>query len=255
MIDIITRTGGYPVVGVHRGGYVENTIEGFREAVRCGARLLEIDIRMTRDKHLVLMHDSTVDRTTDGQGAVNEFLLEELLQLDAAYQHPTLRNTGIRVATFDEFMKIFVPMKDLLFLFDFKEYDVINKTLPLLEQYNIDDRYILGSVFEECNHLLQRKRRFKHIPITSDITQTFHIFFSCNTPLWRFCTLEHDIIDFILLGPTIHFFTRDAVRAIHERGAKVLVCGEKVNTKEWFDKCIEFGVDYILVDDFSMIPH
>jgi len=81
----------------HRGasGYEpENTLRAFRVALEDGVNGIEFDVRQTRDGHLVIMHDETVDRTTNGMGYVNEMSLNELRQLDAG--------KGERVPTFEE---------------------------------------------------------------------------------------------------------------------------------------------------------
>jgi glycerophosphoryl diester phosphodiesterase len=68
------------VIG-HRGARArapENTLEGIRAAARCRADLVEVDVRLSRDGSLVLMHDETVDRTTRGSGKVEELSLAEL---------------------------------------------------------------------------------------------------------------------------------------------------------------------------------
>ena len=70
----------------HRGAsrsHPENTLAAFREAIRLGAHQIELDVNMTRDGHLVLMHDLTVDRTTDGSGRVVDLTLSRIKQLDA----------------------------------------------------------------------------------------------------------------------------------------------------------------------------
>jgi glycerophosphoryl diester phosphodiesterase len=61
----------------------ENTIAAHEAAIARGARLIEFDVRMTRDGHFVLMHDATVNRTTDGRGRVSELTLAEIRRLDA----------------------------------------------------------------------------------------------------------------------------------------------------------------------------
>ncbi len=76
---------GIVVVG-HRGTVKfapENTIAAFEKAIELGADLLEMDVRETKDGHLVLMHDATVNRTTDGRGAVAAMTLAEIKRLDA----------------------------------------------------------------------------------------------------------------------------------------------------------------------------
>ncbi|GIH19396.1 glycerophosphodiester phosphodiesterase [Rugosimonospora africana] len=81
----------------HRGamGYMpENTLASYRQAVQDGVDEIELDLRLSKDGHIVLLHDSTVDRTTDGHGAVEDLTLAELQSLDAG--------AGERIPTFDE---------------------------------------------------------------------------------------------------------------------------------------------------------
>lgn len=76
-------------IAAHRGGtttHPENTLAAFREAVRLGAHQIEFDVRGTADGELVVIHDPSVDRTTDGHGAVAELTLAELRRLDAGYR-------------------------------------------------------------------------------------------------------------------------------------------------------------------------
>ena len=74
-----------PVIG-HRGNRAhapENTLESFREAVTLGVDAVEFDLRVSRDDALVVMHDQTLDRTTDGSGSVAMRTVAELRSLDA----------------------------------------------------------------------------------------------------------------------------------------------------------------------------
>lgn len=76
----------FPAVVAHRGAsstHPENTLGAFEEAVRLGARLVEFDVRLSRDAMPVVMHDPTVDRTTDGRGRVDELDASELAVLNA----------------------------------------------------------------------------------------------------------------------------------------------------------------------------
>ncbi|MCP4751412.1 MAG: glycerophosphodiester phosphodiesterase [Proteobacteria bacterium] len=77
-----------PEVIAHRGGLglmPESTLAAFRKSVEIGVHILETDIRMTKDGHLVTIHDGSIDRTTNGTGEVNELTLEELQSYNAAY--------------------------------------------------------------------------------------------------------------------------------------------------------------------------
>lgn len=77
-----------PLIIAHRGDSAhrpENTLLSFASALEIGADLIELDVQLTRDGHAVVIHDPTVDRTTDGQGPVSSFTLPELKRLSAGY--------------------------------------------------------------------------------------------------------------------------------------------------------------------------
>ncbi len=76
-----------PQVVAHRGAsedVAEHTLSAYEHAIACGAGALEADVRLTRDGHLVCVHDRRVDRTSDGRGPVSTLELAELAQLDFA---------------------------------------------------------------------------------------------------------------------------------------------------------------------------
>jgi glycerophosphoryl diester phosphodiesterase len=75
-----------PVVIAHRGASFyapENTLAAFELALQQGAQAVELDVKLTQDDHIIVMHDSSVDRTTDGAGKVSALKLDEILRLDA----------------------------------------------------------------------------------------------------------------------------------------------------------------------------
>jgi glycerophosphoryl diester phosphodiesterase len=77
-----------PLVIAHRGDSAhrpENTLASFQSALEVGAALVEFDVQLTRDGHVVVIHDPTVDRTTNGCGLVSEMSLVELRALSAGY--------------------------------------------------------------------------------------------------------------------------------------------------------------------------
>jgi glycerophosphoryl diester phosphodiesterase len=95
-------------IAAHRGGaatHPENTLPAFAEAVRLGAHMIELDVAISRDGVLVLMHDATVNRTTDGKGKVNDLTLEELKRLDAGAWKDR-RFAGTRVPTLAEALEM-----------------------------------------------------------------------------------------------------------------------------------------------------
>ena len=72
----------------HQGGedeFPSNTLYAYKKAVRAGADMLEIDVGVTKDDQLVVIHDTSVDRTTNGTGLVSELTVDEIQRLDAGY--------------------------------------------------------------------------------------------------------------------------------------------------------------------------
>lgn len=93
-----------PIISAHRGGprkgYPENCIETFANTISATHAMLEIDPHYTKDGHIVLMHDPTVDRTTNGQGKVADFTLEEIRKLRLKDTQGNL--TDYQIPTLDE---------------------------------------------------------------------------------------------------------------------------------------------------------
>ena len=89
-----------PLIIAHRGGadiFPENTMVAFEGAAMLGVDVLEMDFHLTSDNYLITMHDSTVDRTTNGTGPVREMTLQQILQLDACllYTSPSPRDATL----------------------------------------------------------------------------------------------------------------------------------------------------------------
>jgi len=110
-----------PLVLAHRGGaglWPENTLYAFERAAAMGVDVLETDMHSTGDGALVLVHDPTVDRTTNGSGRVNHLTLNQLKALDAGYYWSEdggrsfpVRGRGITVPTVEEVFSAFPEMR------------------------------------------------------------------------------------------------------------------------------------------------
>jgi glycerophosphoryl diester phosphodiesterase len=104
LIQALSAQARNVVVISHRGEHLhhpENTMPAFAEAVRVKANFIEVDVRTTADGKLVLMHDGTVDRTTNGHGEVAKMTFDEIRALDAGMRKGP-EFGGTRVPTFDE---------------------------------------------------------------------------------------------------------------------------------------------------------
>src|ERR1039457_1736716 len=93
-----------PWIIAHRGasGHApENTMAAFERAVALGAQFIETDLHLTRDARFVAIHDKTLERTTNGKGAVRDFTLAELRELDAGMWFDR-QFMGQRIPTLEE---------------------------------------------------------------------------------------------------------------------------------------------------------
>ncbi|MBN2354557.1 hypothetical protein JXO59_00505 [candidate division KSB1 bacterium] len=125
----------------HRGGlfpgYQENTLAAFRLAIEHGAQAIEVDLRGTKDGKIVIMHDETVDRTTNGHGKVSDQTLAALKTLDTGL--------GERIPTYEEVLQL-VASTGVTLLLDIKQSPVLDKSnvVRLAEKYNAVLNVIVG---------------------------------------------------------------------------------------------------------------
>ena len=104
-----TLSGNRPWIWAHRGasGYApENTMEAFLLALEMGVDGVEIDVHFTKDGHIVICHDSKIDRTSNGQGEIKYYTLDELKQFDFGCRFYNDERRGIRIPTLDELYKM-----------------------------------------------------------------------------------------------------------------------------------------------------
>jgi len=143
-----------PMIIAHQGGEglrPSNTMIAFENAVALGVDVLEMDVHSTRDGALVLIHDDTVDRTTDGTGRVNDLTLAEIQQLDAGdYWTPDdgatypYRGQGARIPTLDEVLSAFPQMK---FNIEIKQTEppIASSLCESLRAHGLTDRTLVAS--------------------------------------------------------------------------------------------------------------
>ena len=96
----------YAMIIAHRGDWryaPENSIRGFENCIRSGFDAIEVDVRMTKDSVLVIMHDETINRTTTGKGKVSDLTLEEIKKYKL--KTPTNYVSDQTVPTFEEILE------------------------------------------------------------------------------------------------------------------------------------------------------
>jgi glycerophosphoryl diester phosphodiesterase len=147
-----------PLVIAHQGGELlapSNTMAAFRNAAELGVDVLETDIHITKDGHLVAIHDPTVDRTTDGKGAVADLTLDEIQKLDAGYHFKDLqgqysfRGKGVFIPTVEELFQAFPDMRIEMEIKDDNppdRYDeMASKLWDLIKKYKMEDKMLVAS--------------------------------------------------------------------------------------------------------------
>lgn len=135
------------VLVAHRGlapDYPENTMAAFQNVIDRGVGVIEIDLRGTADGRVIIMHDETVDRTTDGTGAVSDLTFEQIRALDAG-SHAGAQFAGERVPTYEEVLQL-AKHSGVMLLLDIKESPSLNREMVvrITEQYDAALNVIAG---------------------------------------------------------------------------------------------------------------
>lgn len=135
----------------HRGASAispENTMIAFKRAIEMGVDAIETDVQMTKDGHLVLIHDEQIDRTTNGSGWVKDFTLEQIKRLDAGswFSSSYGRET---IPTLDEFFRLIYPTSlwvNIEIKMGFVFYPGIEeKLIQKIKEYQMENRVIVSS--------------------------------------------------------------------------------------------------------------
>lgn len=142
----------------HRGSagkYPENTLLGFKHAIECGVDGIELDIHLTKDDQIVVVHDSTLERTTTGVGRVRDYTLEELSRLSAGANFSTFERFEEswkleKIPTLEEVFQLLAGTTIELNI-ELKTYEILypnveEKLLALVKKYQ-GDRKIVYSAF------------------------------------------------------------------------------------------------------------
>lgn len=223
-----------PYVMAHRGNQVacpENTLAAFRQALADGADILETDLRLTFDREFVCIHDSTVDRTTDGTGPVAEMTLAQIKGLCAAYGRPEFESE--RIPTLIETAGILPP--DVILAIELKtdlflDAEVCSRLIAELDRTQIRERTILLSFS------LARLQAVRNI--APDIIAG-----------WITLTRPWPFVDAQLLGPFWPLILANPfyVWMAHLRGQAVCPLDPTPDSRLWLYKWL--GCDAVLTND------
>lgn len=227
----------------HRGfslQYPENTMTAFRKALEAGADGIEMDARLTQDGKIVIMHDPTIDRTTNGKGKVRNMLLQEILGLDAGIKKGVVFENE-RVPMLEQ---VFAELGGKLLLnIELCNYDegdnrqLANQTVELIEKYKLVDSVIISSF--RFNNLVYVKDKNPGISCGLLAKQGLMGLFARNL-------LNHSVsVD--ALHPYYTDVNAGLIRKEQQCGRKVRAW--TVNDPQDIRQLYELGVDAIFTDD------
>ena len=130
----------------HRGASTyapENTMTSFRLGIQMGANGIETDIQETKDGKLVLFHDDTIERCSNGKGRIADYTYDELLKLDfGSWKNDRFK--GERIVLFEDFAKEFFPL-DLTFALELKVANIEKKVHDIIMRYGVAEKVYVSS--------------------------------------------------------------------------------------------------------------
>ncbi|MEO0460632.1 MAG: glycerophosphodiester phosphodiesterase [Myxococcota bacterium] len=233
----------------HRGGskeWPEHTIEGYRKAVTLGVDVLELDVHRSIDGALVVIHDRTVDRTTNGSGEVASMTHEELKRLDAGFRwtdphgEALFRGEGLRIPTLSAVFETFPGVR---FNVEMKSPGFADQLCSTIQKAKLETRVLVAEISGEA---LEAFRRV--CPRVATSASVFEVI--------RFWALAHvgltaqapaDALQVPIAAGPLPVFTGPLLRAAQTR--RIPVHAFTVNDRVVMRTLIEQGVAGIMTDD------
>jgi len=243
-----------PLLIAHRGGagvWPENTLFAFQHAADLGVDVLEMDVHLTADDNLVVIHDADVKRTTNGSGPVASMTVAQLQQLDAAYNfspddgatHP-YRGQGITIPTLDQILDTF---PHILINIEIKNDDVhaAERLSQIIDAHHAQNHVIVASFHEKP---LARFRTLQpQIPTaaTTNEIKTFYILEKLH--LWRFHRAHADVYQIPPSKGSARLDTPNFIEHAHKLNQKVQYW--TINDADEIQRLLSLGADGIMTDD------
>ena len=234
-----------PIIFAHRGDFAhapENTLPSFEQALQKGADGVELDAKLTSDGHVIVIHDPTVDRTTNGKGRVASLSLEEARKLDAGSWFNE-KYTGTKMPLLEEVFDL--VGKDKLINIELTNYSTSRdglalKVCELIKKHNNHSQIIFSSFFS--SNLKIASKTLPEIPrgllampgLVGLWARSFGFMFG----------------DYQALHPHISNASKEQVLRAHRIKRRVHVW--TANTSEEVMRLKEWGVDGIFTDDPQM---
>jgi glycerophosphoryl diester phosphodiesterase len=248
---------GSPLLIAHRGGAglrPENTMAAFVSANdHWNADMFEFDVRATADGRCVVIHDPTVDRTTDGTGAVASMTYAESRRFDAGYRFTPdggrtypFRGTGITIPLIED---VFAAFPNMRFTIEVKARAAQIPLFDAIDKFACADRVIAAGMYNADRDLFHR-----HAGALSASTEQMRAWIYRHlVGLGRWAKLRADVVQVPERAEGRRIVTPRFIRALHARG--ILVHVWTVNDERDMRRLLEWGVDGLVSDRPDVLAH
>lgn len=241
-----------PHLFAHQGASGEapsNTMAAFERAVKDGIPFLETDCHPTRDGEIVLCHDATVDRTTNGEGEIRELAMRQLDELDAGYRFSAdgssfpFRDQGIRIPRLRELLEALPGVRINL---EIKQGDqaVVDEVYSLVARAGATDRVLLAAAEEDVMERIHAAS--PSTAIGSSTTDVLRFYEAVRDETWQKLELRGHALQIPQEFAGLSLVTEQALHAAHQLGLFVHVW--TVNERADMQALLEADVDGIMSD-------
>jgi glycerophosphoryl diester phosphodiesterase/membrane-associated phospholipid phosphatase len=239
-----------------QGHAPQNTIPAFEIAVEQGAHVLEMDLQLTADDIVVVIHDETVDRTTDGTGRVRDMTLAEIKELETGHDFPgpdgdfPFVGQGVEVPTLREVLEAFPDEWMLIEMKDESGPEIVPATAELIREFGREDISIVASF--NLDFIREFRGLIPEIPtnMPEGEARTFHMLQIAGLHRWwqppaEFLQAPIDFQDFLFFDE-FRVITPGFVRAAEHRGVDVHAW--TINDPDEMHWLLNMGVHGIITD-------
>jgi len=243
----------YPLVIAHQGGdglWPGDTMFAFEHAAALGVDVLEMDLHITQDGVLVINHDETVDRTTNGSGNIEDTTLAELKTLDAGHQWSDdggetfpYRGMGITLTTLEEVFQAF-PKYQMTIEIKTTERSMAKPFCDMIRAYDMQDKILVASFLDE--RMTDFRLTCPEVATSSARQETTVFVLLSKVYLGRLYSPAFNALQVPEESSGITVMTAQFVRAAHERNLRVEPW--TIDDPEQMKQYINWGVDGIITD-------
>ena len=247
-----------PRIVAHRGdsaNYPENTLPAFLSGVRMGIDVIETDVHITRDGEIVIWHDPTLERNTDGEGALEIHTLKELKKLDAGYTFTNdggktypFRGKGIQLCTLSEALE---ACPDERFNIDLKsqEEDIVERYIDVIRKHNAENRVCTASF--HLNNLRKLRRLAPDLLTSVSTLEVAPLVLKTKMHMLPAAFDRKIIFQVPVRQYGITIINKRFIDEMHKRDAVVMVW--TINEEEEMERLYKLGVDTIMTDDPALL--